>query len=100
MSADIEIKIARDNQDIYAMGGWRDASGDHPGDGIPRLWCVNGQWRLWYMLDPDSVTSVALGEDVTERWIEQDEEWALEAARRYLSQCLDRAVIRIQTFGK
>ena len=47
------VRVGRDANDIYDMAGWVDATGHHPGDGVPRLLCYDGQWTLWYLARSD-----------------------------------------------
>ena len=48
----VTVRVGRRGaDDIYAMTGWTDAGGWHPGDGVPRLLNVEGVWQLWYLTD-------------------------------------------------
>jgi hypothetical protein len=53
------VRVGRDAGDVYDMCGYTDPTGYHPGDGIARLLCFDGEWTLWYLVQHEGETVLA-----------------------------------------
>jgi hypothetical protein len=77
------VRVGQSADDIYAMTGWDDCEGSHPGDEVPRLLNVGGVWQLWYLaINRDGeqvVTNQVIGP--------VSEDTAVAVAERFLELC-------------
>jgi hypothetical protein len=82
------VRVGRDANDIYDMCGWVDSKGHHPGDGVPRLLCYDGEWTLWYLVRHEGET-VLTAQPLDGVPFEVTEDVALALAVFILAACED-----------
>jgi hypothetical protein len=82
------VRVGRDAGDIYDMCGYTDPTGYHPGDGIARLLCFDGEWTLWYLVEREG-ESVLTGTPLDGLPFEINEDVALALAVFILASCED-----------
>ena len=78
------VRVGQDANDIYDMCGWVDAQGSHPGDRVPRLLCLDGDWTLWLLVRQEGEPVLA-GQPLPD-WINTEDE-ALAMALVLLAGC-------------
>ena len=77
------VRVGQGADDIYAMTGWDDCAGSHPGDGVPRLLNLGGVWQLWYLAVNRNGAQVVTNQVIGSC----SEKTAVALAERFLELC-------------